>query len=321
MRSSKSVLLTALVATILLPGACSGGGRGVSRSVRSFPEVRLPAMLSQDEVADYVLDHFWDAYLDTTGRYFCDSSHVGGVDERIVATQLASFLSILENSPAPKAGEVMGAFFERLERCHAADTASNVFDWMTEAVEYYLYDPNSDIRSEELFLPFISRLAQSPFAREELRTRYAHEAAVCATNRIGAPAPDFSFVDAQGRRHTLYGERAPLTVLLFVNPGCRACEEVVSAFEGEGVKALVREGKLRILGVYIDEDIQAWRDQSAELPAHWINGYEPDGLVRSDKLYYVRGIPSIYLLDADKHILMKDALPEAVVAYIGNADL
>ena len=109
--------------------------------------------------------------------------------------------------------------------------------------------------------------------------------------------------------------------MLFVNPGCHACEEVVSAFEGEGVKVLVQEGKLRILGVYIDEDIQAWRDQAAELPAHWVNGYEPDGLVRSDKLYYVRGIPSIYLLDAEKHILMKDALPEAVVAYVENADL
>lgn len=317
---NRFVLILALVAAIL-PGACSGGGKDASRAVRSFPEVRLPAMLPQEEFADYVLDHFWDAYLDSAGRYLCDSTHVGGVEERVLATQLASFLSILENSSSPRAGEVMASFFDRLEQSHAADTSANVFSWMTDAVEYYLYDPNSDIRSEELFLPFVTRLAASPYAREDLRVRYAHEAEVCATNRIGAPAPDFPFVDARGRRHSLYGERAPLTVLLFVNPGCHACEEVVSAFEGEAVKALVRDGKLRILGVYIDEDIQAWRDHAAELPAHWVNGYEPDGLIRSDNLYYVRGIPSIYLLDADKHILMKDALPEAVVAYVENADL
>ena len=321
MRISKSVLPAALAAAVLLLGACAGGGKGGERAVRNFPEVRLPAMLSQDEIADYVLDHFWDGFLDTAGLYLCDSTHVGGVDERVVATQLASFLSILENSPAPKAGEVMGAFFEQLERSHATDMASNVFSWVTEAVEYYLYDPNSEIRSEELFLPFVSRLAQSPFAKEELRARYAHEAEVCATNRIGAPAKDFTFVDIRGRRHTLYGERAPLTVLLFVNPGCHACEEVVSAFEGETVKAMVRDGKLRILGISIDEDIQAWRDHAAELPAHWVNGYEPDGLIRSDQLYFVRGIPSIYLLDADKRILMKDAIPETVAAYVENAEL
>ena len=100
----------------------------------------------------------------------------------------------------------MAAFFDQLERSHAADTASNVFSWVTDAVEYYLYDPNSEIRSEELFLPFVSRLAQSPFAKEDLRARYAHEVEVCATNRIGAPAKDFTFVDIRGRRHTLYGD-------------------------------------------------------------------------------------------------------------------
>ena len=310
----------ALALTVLL-SACAGGGARAPLPTRNFPEVQIPSILPQEELGDYVLDHFWDAYLDTTGHWFCDSTHIGGVNDRILATQLASFLSILENTPAPKAGEVMAAFFDQLERSHAADTASNVFSWVTDAVEYYLYDPNSEIRSEELFLPFVSRLAQSPFAKEDLRARYAHEAEVCATNRIGAPAKDFTFVDIQGRRHTLYGERAPLTVLLFVNPGCHACEEVVSAFEGEAVKARVRDGKLRILGVYIDEDIRAWKDHAAELPAHWINGYEPDGLIRSDQLYFVRGIPSIYLLDADKRILMKDALPEAVAAYVENAEL
>ena len=310
----------ALALTVLL-SACAGGGSRAPLPTRNFPEVQIPSILPQEELGDYVLDHFWDAYLDTTGHWFCDSTHIGGVNDRILATQLASFLSILENTPAPKAGEVMAAFFDQLERSHAADTASNVFSWVTDAVEYYLYDPNSEIRSEELFLPFVSRLAQSPFAKEDLRARYAHEAEVCATNRIGAPAKDFTFVDIQGRRHTLYGERAPLTVLLFVNPGCHACEEVVSAFEGEAAKARVRDGKLRILGVYIDEDIRAWKDHAAELPAHWINGYEPDGLIRSDQLYFVRGIPSIYLLDADKRILMKDALPEAVAAYVENAEL
>ena len=310
----------ALALTVLL-SACAGGGSRAPLPTRNFPEVQIPSIRPQEELGDYILDHFWDAYLDTTGHWFCDSTHIGGVNDRILATQLASFLSILENTPAPKAGEVMAAFFDQLERSHAADTASNVFSWVTDAVEYYLYDPNSEIRSEELFLPFVSRLAQSPFAKEELRARYAHEAEVCATNRIGAPAKDFTFVDIRGRRHTLYGERAPLTVLLFVNPGCHACEEVVSAFEGEAVKARVRDGKLRILGVYIDEDIRAWKDHAAELPAHWINGYEPDGLIRSDQLYFVRGIPSIYLLDADKRILMKDALLEAVAAYVENAEL
>ncbi len=304
------------VSLVLLVSACAGGGKPADLPTRAFPEVRLPAMLPQEEVADYVLDHFWDAFLDTTGRYRCDSTHVAGVDQRVLATQLASFLSILENSPQEKAGAVMSGFFDQLERYQAADTASNAFSWITEAVDYYLYDPNSEIRSEELYLPFVTRLAASPRTKEDLRERYAHAAEVCATNRTGAPAPDFRFIDTRGRAHTLHGEKAPLTVLLFVNPGCKACGEAVEAFDSPRIKELAAAGKVRILGIYIDEDIAAWKDQAAHLPAHWLCGYDPAGLIRSDRIFYVRAIPSVYLLDGDKRILMKDAVPGTVAAFV-----
>ena len=306
------------MALLLLLSACAGSGRKTSLPTRAFPEVRLPAMLPQEEVEDYVLDHFWDAYLDTTGRYLCDSTHIGGVSERILATQLASYLSFLGNAPAGKAQAVLSDFFDRLERYQAADTASNVYPWITDAVEYYLYDPNSEIRSEELFLPFVTRLAASPLTKEGLRDRYAHAAAVCATNRIGAPAPDFRFVDGKGRMHTLYGEKAPRTLLVFINPGCHACEDAVAAFSEDAVRAMVAVGELKILGIYIDEDLAAWKEEAGHLPAHWITGYDPDGVIRSDSRYFVRAIPSVYLLDGEKRILLKDAVPGAAVAALAN---
>ncbi len=311
------LILTAVL-WLLVSTACHHGGRTETLPTRSFPEVQIPSMLPQEELGDFVLDHFWDAFLDTTKQYFCDSTHIGGVNDRLLASQLASFLSILENGDPERAGAVMSAFFDQLERYQAADTTSNVFDWMSDAVEYYLFDPNSEIRSEELFLPFVSKLAVSPFAKETLRTRYAHAAVVCATNRPGMKAADFRFLDAGGRSHTLYGEKAPWTVLLFVNPGCQACEEVVSVFEGEVVRALVASGRLRILGIYIDEDIPAWQERAGQLPAHWVNGYDPAGVIRADRIYYVRAIPSIYILDADKRIVMKDATPAATASFIDN---
>lgn len=318
MARNKHSLILAAALLLLIPTACRHGGRTETLPTRSFPEVQIPSVLPQEELGDYVLDHFWDAFLDTTKRYFCDSTHIGGVNDRLLASQLASFLSILENREPEKAQAVMSAFFDQVERYQAADTASNVFSWMSDAVEYYLFDPNSEIRSEELFLPFVSKLAVSPFAKETLRTRYAHAATVCATNRPGMPAPDFRFLDALGRSHTLYGEKAPWTVLLFVNPGCQACEEVVSVFEGEAVKNLVASGRLKILGIYIDEDVAAWKDRAGQLPAHWINGYDPAGVIRADRSYFVRAIPSIYILDADKRIVMKDATPAATAAFIDN---
>ena len=45
----------------------------------------------------------------------------------------------------------------------------------------------------------------------------------------------------------------------------------------------------------------------------WINGYDPDFVIRTDRLYAVRAVPSLYLLDKKKNVLMKDALPEYVL--------
>lgn len=319
MKASRLLLAAAALAALL--SACAGGGGGASLPTRSFPEVQIPAMLPQEEVGDFVLDHFWDAYLDTTGRWLCDSTHIAGVDQRVLATQLASFLSILENGDPGKAGKVMEGFFGKLERYQAADTASNAFCWLTESVDYYLYDPNSEIRSEELYLPFVSALAASPLTPESLRARYAHAAEVCGTNRIGSLPADFRFIDTGGRKRTLYGEKAPMTVLIFINPGCKACEASVEAFGSERIRELCAAGKVRVLGIYIDEDIDTWKAQAAHLPAHWLSGYDPDGVIRADNIYYVRAIPSVYLLDGEKRILMKDADPHAAAAYIENMDL
>ena len=47
-------------------------------------------------------------------------------------------------------------------------------------------------------------------------------------------------------------------------------------------------------------------------PEHWYNGFDPDLVIRGENLYNVRAIPSLYLLDRNKTVIMKDA-PEARV--------
>jgi hypothetical protein len=42
-------------------------------------------------------------------------------------------------------------------------------------------------------------------------------------------------------------------------------------------------------------------------PDEWYNGFDPDLAIRTDNLYSVRAIPSLYLLDQDKRVIMKDA--------------
>ena len=67
-----------------------------------------------------------------------------------------------------------------------------------------------------------------------------------------------------------------------------------------------REGRLKIVAIYPDEDLAAWRKHRKEVPAEWINGYDAGLAMRREELYDLRAIPSLYLLDEQKRVLLKD---------------
>ena len=127
-------------------------------------------------------------------------------------------------------------------------------------------------------------------------------------NRYGEMVPDFLFKDATGRSRRLYDIKADNVLLFFSNPGCYACRGIMEKIDGmEGVSDMIAEGRLAVVNIYIDEDLEAWREYQVGYPKNWYNGYDPDLVIRDDRLYNVRAIPSLYLLDGEKRVIMKDA--------------
>ena len=81
------------------------------------------------------------------------------------------------------------------------------------------------------------------------------------------------------------------------------------------ISALEASGRLKVVDIYIDQEIDLWKERMASYPKNWINGYDPDYVIRQDLIYDVRAVPSIYLLDRDKTVLLKDA-PENVALEV-----
>ena len=105
-------------------------------------------------------------------------------------------------------------------------------------------------------------------------------------NRPGDRAADFSFTTGKGGHGTLYGIDADYVLLFFHNLGCPACREVrqgiVSVTAREPAAGMLASGKLRIIALY------------------------PDTEINEKELYDLRAIPSLYLLDRDKKVILKD---------------
>lgn len=314
------IFIAAASAAVLFAGCAGRGGRAASApQARPFPVVQVPGVIAaeQDAAVEYAAEHFWDAFADPKSGYACDTSLVRGVRKADVETAFASWLGLLANQDINRARKNISLLYSKVEACEQADTASNVFETITGLVEKYLYDPNSPLRNEDLYGVYAEKLSKCERIPQWKRENYSRDVELCSLNRIGTPAADFRFSDKRGAMKRLYDIKADYTLLFFSNPGCKACKEIIEALTDVlSVSELIRDGRLAVVNVYIDEDLAAWYDYMPIYPEDWYNGYDPDGVIRADTLYNVRAIPSLYLLDRDKIVLAKDAPQENVFAFL-----
>ena len=75
-------------------------------------------------------------------------------------------------------------------------------------------------------------------------------------------------------------------------------------------------GNLKILAVYPDEDKEEWERHLPDFPKEWINGYDKKLVIKEKNLYDLKAIPTLYLLDKDKKVLLKDATVAQIDQYL-----
>ena len=314
---NKGLYITIL--TVLLAVGC-GQKKAEQFTALPFPDITLPGMIqTQQDAADYYALHMWDRLADPERTYPSDSLLVSGVKKEDVEQKYANWLMILDMVSLKTSEKALDRLYSQALSCETKDTSSNVFETFAMLAEKYLYDPNSPVRNEEYYLHYAENLASFEGYSQVLRDRYARQASDCSINRIGTQAADFSFADSRGRVRSLHDIDAPYTLLFFSNPGCEACLSIIEMLKGEQkVADMVSSGFLAVVNVYIDEDIQAWMEYMPIYPTDWHNGFDQDQAVRIEGLYSVRAIPSLYLLDNEKRVILKDAPENKVFSAIAS---
>ena len=75
---------------------------------------------------------------------------------------------------------------------------------------------------------------------------------------------------------------------------------------------------MKVLALYPDEDVALWKEHLSEMAKEWINGYDKNQTITHELLYDLSSIPSFYLLDKDKKVLLKDADWRQVLQFFEN---
>ena len=264
-----------------------------------FPYPSVPDTLRTPQArAGYLVEHYWDAYnfADTTQNV------AGGMAEQ----GFVNFIDLLPRVPSAVAASGMRALVDRMYET-GQPAAREYFAGLADS---YLGDTDSPMRNDVLYAQFLDIMGTNKFASIAERTRNDYMARNLRKNMPGSVAADFDYVDRNGCRHTLSSFHAPMTLLYFYDPDCGHCRQTLEQLLA--IPQLVEGTSVRVLAIYPYGYDNRWSTTDPHFPSTWTDGYSPGGDVEARDIYYIKSMPSLYLLDKDKKVVLKNPSVEVL---------
>ncbi len=307
----RSILVIALLAALAAPSCKEKIGP------QPFPMPKVPSMISTgQEYANYMVSHFWQPFFSEDRVYSRDTSLVGGVTKDAFSKAFTDYATYLMMADTRKCLQAQEDLMAKAEKMTEADPAGNFFETITSISDAFLYNPNSPLRNEEMYIPVEEAKVVSRFTSDDEKADAAALLPRLKLNRVGTPAADFAFTLRNGRKMRLYDVQADNVILFFSNPGCEDCKAVIDQLSSlPDLNGAIAAGVLAVVNVYPDEDLSQWHAYAPVYPDNWYNGYDQDLAVGAG-LYNLRAIPSLYLLDKDKKVVFKDVDTSILLQYL-----
>ena len=281
---------------------------GHGQEAASFPYPTVPDTLRTVEGrAEYVVTHYWDKFN------FGDTvlTHRPEITEQV----FAYFLDLLPRVDSALAVRGVELF---VGKAFAGNVPGTVRKYFADKTDHYLYDTQSPMRNDALYALFASSLQRCPSFDIAERERYAFRLRNVVKNQPGTVATDFAYTDRKGQRSTLLTTPGEYTVVYFNDPDCENCHRITEQLKRDSILGGKSKGRIKVLAVYPGTETDEWRRHGQPFPTWWIDAYSPDGEIEARQLYFLRATPTIYLLDKDKRVMLKDPSPEKLLKAISS---
>lgn len=272
-----------------------------------FPFPEIPAALTEPEARkSYLLTHYWEQFD------FADTTLMNNRD--VTEQGFVNFIALLADGTTP----------EELTReslanwCAGFVGKEHARQVLTQTADDYLFNPNSPFYNEGLYGMYLEALLGKLPKTDARRSTYSFRLELVRRNNVGNRATDFTYYLPDGTKHTLIATpvKNDRLLLVFYDPECESCHEVLLQMAADTALAeAVRAGKLSVLAVYTEGNEEAWRKALPDMPEGWTVGTDREA-VKTGALYDLKAMPSLYLLDGKKTVLLKDAAYEKIRAAL-----
>lgn len=299
-----------LVLSVLCFSSCVEKKQQSAKVAASSPTFSLPAVPSQlRSVAAqtaYMAENYWRNFN------FKDTSQIQ--ETEFLDKVFTGYLGVLMQVPFSTAQKGVQQMMDK------AETDSLMYNCFVSLTDKYLYDPNSPLRNEPLYTAVLEHIIASKKVSALTQVRYLYRYNLAMKNRVGEIATDFRYTLNNGKQKMMHNIKASYVLLFFNNPDCGDCKTVKQQMESSAmVTDLQQKGTLKILSLYPDKDLTVWHQHYSEAPKQWINAYDKDAVIETTALYDLKAIPTLYLLDKEKRVVLKDARFEEIEQWVlGN---
>lgn len=282
-----------LIVLCIAIGVCDAKAQGGME----FPYPQIPTMMTEPQQrATYLLMHYWD------NVDFNDMKLVANDD--FMEQGFVNYLSVLPIVDAQTAERSVEAMMKRAEGNKMA------YIRLANIAEKYLFEPNSPMVNDETYIMFLNQILKTGVLSRVEKARFEYQYKAVIKNRVGSVATDFLYMNTKGDIGSLHKFEAEKTLLIFYDPDCDNCTEIIEKLRyNRELNVKIASGQIKVLAIYAEENIDLWKKELAKMPSNWVVG-RAVSKIKPLGLYVLRAMPAIYLLDGDKKVLKKEAVPE-----------
>lgn len=269
-----------------------------------FPFPEIPATLRTPETRkDFLLRNYWTCF---------DFANQALLKNRSVTEQgVVNFIDLLTDGHTSE--ELTEASLKALVDAMMPYTEAR--EAIGEIVKNYLYAPYSPMHNEELYAHYLRIITNHATTPEAERQRATYLLRLIERNRPGEQATDFTYYNRKGKGMTL--AQTPVEgnrlILLFYDPECDECRLLLNRMKADvQLNEAIRTKQLSVLAIYTEGDKEMWKATLPTLPDHWQAGTDRN-MIKEKSLYDLKTMPCLYLLDAQKRVLVKDGEYESMM--------
>lgn len=270
-----------------------------SGALAQFPMPEIPSMLTdRTDRANYLAVHYWDKFD------FKNNALIGNAD--ITEQGFSNFLSIM-----PYVTKQNSAFARLFEQ---AGSNPKMLEHFIDLCEKYLYDMDSPLYDEEIYIIALKQLLASPKVSADEKEHLRYMLGSSMKNRKGNIATNFSYVHKNGSHGSLHTFNGEYILVYFNDPTCDACKKMKTIMaSSQIINNWLDSGRLKLLAVTVEGKKDDWKAQ--KLPTSWVDVFDERSAITNRELYDLPSLPVLILLDRNHRVVQKNTNPSRLEEY------